>query len=92
MRFSPGPAEILDLSRPVAVMLLAVLDYLPDLARAQRIVARLVAAVAPGSFLVISHAASDIDPAGMAEMIARLNEDLVQATYTRRPREVAGRA
>jgi O-methyltransferase involved in polyketide biosynthesis len=81
-------AEALDFTRPVAVLLLAVLDHIPDLDQARRIVARLLAAVAPGSFLVISHAASDIDPGETAEMIDRLNEHLAEGNYVGRPREV----
>jgi len=81
-------ADTLDFSRPVAVMLLAILHYIPDLDEAQRIVARLMSAVPPGSFLVISHAASDIDPDEMAEMIRRMNEHLAEGNHVGRPRGV----
>ncbi len=84
-------AEALDFTRPVAIMLLAVLDHIPDLDQARRIVARLMAAVPPGSFLVISHAASDIDPDETAEMIGRLNEHLAEGNYIGRPRNVVAR-
>jgi hypothetical protein len=80
-------AEVLDFTQPVAIMLLAVLDLIPDLDQAQRIVARLLAAVPPGSFLVISHAASDIDPEETAEMIRRLNEHLAEANHVGRPHD-----
>ncbi len=69
-------AEALDFTQPVAVMLLAILDYIPGLDQVRRILARLLAAVPPGSFLVISHAASDLDPGETAEMTRRLNEHL----------------
>jgi S-adenosyl methyltransferase len=46
----------------------AILHYIPDTGEAQRIVARLVSALAPGSYLTISHAASDISAEEMAEM------------------------
>ena len=72
-------------------MLLAVLDHVPGLDQARRIVARLLAAVPPGSFLVISHAASDIDPDETAEMIGRLNEHLAEGNFTGRPRDVVAR-
>ena len=81
-------AETLDLTRPVAIMLLAILHYVPDLAEAQRIVARLIDAVPSGSYLTISHAASDISPAEMAEMIRRMNEHLAEGNHVGRPREV----
>jgi O-methyltransferase involved in polyketide biosynthesis len=69
-------ADTLDFSQPVAIMLLAILHYIPDTDQAQRIVARLVKAVPSGSYLVISHAASDISPEEMAEMFRRMNEHL----------------
>jgi hypothetical protein len=84
-------AEVLDFTRPVAIMLLAILHYIPDLDEAQRIVARLVSAVPSGSYLVISHAASDIDPAEMAEMIRRMNEHLAEGNHVGRPREVVAK-
>jgi hypothetical protein len=52
--------RLLDLSRPVAVLMVAVLHFVPgDVAP---IVRRYVDAVAPGSALVISHATPDPDP------------------------------
>jgi S-adenosyl methyltransferase len=84
-------AEVLDFTRPVVIMLLAILHYIPDLDEAQRIVARLVSAVPSGSYLVISHAASDIDPAEMAEMIKRMNEHLAEGNHVGRPREVVAK-
>jgi S-adenosyl methyltransferase len=44
----------LDLSRPVALSLIAVLQFIPDEARAQQIIDTLMAAVPPGSALTIS--------------------------------------
>ncbi len=84
-------AGTLDFSRPIAVMLLAVLHYVPGLAEAQQIVARLAGTVPPGSFLAISHAASDIDAEEMAEMIRRMNEHLGEGLHVGRPREVVAR-
>jgi S-adenosyl methyltransferase len=83
--------DTLDFSQPVAVMLLAILHYIPDLEEAQHIVARLMSAMPSGSFLVISHAASDIDPDEMAEMIRRMNEHLAEGNHVGRPREVVAR-
>jgi len=84
-------AGTLDFTRPVAIMLLAVLHYIPDLGEAQRVVARLVSAVPSGSYLTISHAASDISPEQMAEMIRRMNEYLAEGNHVGRPREVVAR-
>ena len=79
-------ANTLDFSQPVAIMLLAILHYIPDLAEAKRIMARLISAVPPGSYVTISHAASDISPDEMAEMIRRMNQHLAEANHVGRPR------
>ncbi|MFI6923222.1 SAM-dependent methyltransferase [Nonomuraea spiralis] len=50
--------RFLDLSRPVAIVLVSILHFLPDAAGPQDAVAALREAVAPGSHLVISHATS----------------------------------
>jgi hypothetical protein len=67
-------AEILDLSRPVALMLVAVLQYISDADDPYGIVTRLLAALAPGSHLVLSHPASDIGADQVAESMRRYNE------------------
>jgi hypothetical protein len=81
-------AETLDFTQPVAIMLLAIVHYIPDLAEARRIVAELIDAVPSGSYVTISHAASDIAAAEMAEMIRRMNEHLAEGNHVGRPREV----
>jgi hypothetical protein len=55
-----GAAGVLDFSKPVAVTLLAILHAIPDPDDPYAIVARLLDAVPPGSYLAISHAASDL--------------------------------
>jgi O-methyltransferase involved in polyketide biosynthesis len=79
-------ADTLDLARPVAVMLIAVLHYIPELAEARDIVARLLAAVPPGSFVVISHAGSDLSPGAIAALEETLNRHLPGERHTARPR------
>ena len=79
----------LDFSQPIAIMLIAILHYIPDLDEAKQIVDRLVSAVAPGSFVVISHAASDIAAEEMVEFIKRMNEHLREGeTHIARPHDV----
>jgi hypothetical protein len=63
-----GAARTLDFDQPVAVLLSAVLDFIPDAADPWAAVARLVDALAPGSYLMIAHVASDIATAAVAEM------------------------
>jgi hypothetical protein len=76
---------VLDFSQPVAVMLVAVLHMLRDEEDPQSVVDRLMAAAASGSFLVISHLASDIQQEAMAEMGRRLNQAMTQQ-FTMRSR------
>jgi len=57
-----GARETLDLSRPVAVLLLFTLAYIEDRAEAAAVVSSLMAAVPAGSYVVIYHVASDVDP------------------------------
>ena len=67
-------ARTLDFSRPVAVMLIAILHAIGDEDDPHQIVTRLVDAVPAGSYLAISHVASDIDAEKIAEATARLNQ------------------
>jgi O-methyltransferase involved in polyketide biosynthesis len=78
----------LDFSQPVALMLLGVLHLVPDAEDPYRIVARLMAALAPGSYLVISHPASDIGP-GQAEAQKRYNERVTTPQTLRSQAQVA---
>ncbi len=51
--------ELLDLSRPVGLLLAAVLHFVPDDAVAYGAVATLCEALAPGSYAVVSHTAAE---------------------------------
>jgi hypothetical protein len=83
-------ARTLDLRQPVAVLLIAVLHFIPDGDDPYGIVKRLMDAVPPGSYLVISHAASDIAAGATAEMARRYNE-LSPVSITPRSREQVAR-
>jgi O-methyltransferase involved in polyketide biosynthesis len=52
--------KVLDRAQPVAVLLVAVLHFFPDDAVARHVVETLMAAMAPGSYLVVSHAAAGL--------------------------------
>jgi SAM-dependent methyltransferase len=67
-------ARTLDFTRPAALMLLGVLHLIGDSEDPYRIVAELMDALAPGSYLAISHPASDINAAAQAEAQKRYNE------------------
>jgi hypothetical protein len=66
-------AETLDLSKPVALMLVQVLHFIPDSDDPYGIVARLMSALPPGSFLVMVHGASDLNSEVNAELTRRYN-------------------
>ena len=82
-----GAAGTLDFGQPVAVMLLAILHAVQDDADPWRLVGRIMAAVPPGSFLVISHPASDLrSPFDLGELTKRINERTGQVQMHARPR------
>jgi SAM-dependent methyltransferase len=83
-------AGVLDFTQPVAVMLVAVLHLIGPDDDPYGIVQQLMAAVPPGSHLLLSHVASDIEPEKMAEMGKRLNRLLAQRGWYRSQPEVAG--
>jgi len=58
-----GARETLDLSQPVAVLLLFTLAFVWDPAEAAAVVSSLMAAVPSGSYVAIYHLTSDLDPA-----------------------------
>ena len=59
---SPEVARLLDLSRPVALMLVAVVHFLADEDRPADVIATLRDALAPGSVMVITHATLENGP------------------------------
>jgi hypothetical protein len=63
---SPQLKETLDLSQPVALMLVAILHFLTDADNPAAHVATLLDALPPGSYLVASHVTPEHDPAGVA--------------------------
>ena len=56
---NPGVRRLLDLREPVGLLMVAVLHFVPDPDRAYDVVGRLTAALAPGSYVVVSHAAAE---------------------------------
>jgi hypothetical protein len=66
----PILAATLDLGRPVAVMLMAILMFLRDADDPYGIVSRLLEALPSGSYLTISHPTADFDAQAMAGAVA----------------------
>jgi S-adenosyl methyltransferase len=73
----------LDFARPVAVVLVGILFLISDGDDPYGIVAHLMDAVASGSYLVITHPASDVNDAAVAEGARRYNQS-VATRQTRR--------
>ena len=68
----PVTREVLDFGQPIALMLVAVLHFMPDEFNPARSVATLVDALPSGSYVVASHVSGEhFDPAGASEESAR---------------------
>ncbi|MGH3286627.1 MAG: SAM-dependent methyltransferase [Streptosporangiaceae bacterium] len=81
-------AGTLDFSRPVALMLLGILQLIPDGDQPYAIVARLLNALPGGSFLAIAHPASDVMPAQMTAAAAVVNRNVTTPATLRTYDEV----
>ena len=77
----------LDLGHPVALLLLLVLHLIPDADGPQEVVRSLLAGLPEGSYLVVSHPASDIRPDSVADMTRRMNQRLKGPKATVRDRD-----
>jgi hypothetical protein len=84
-------AQTLDFSKPIAVMALMILQYVPDSDDPHGIVRRLMQAMPSGSYLAVSDTASDIDTERVSGTTAQLNTRMGPARLTLRSRdEIAG--
>jgi SAM-dependent methyltransferase len=83
-------SRTLDFAQPVAVLLLAVLHFLPDADDPAGAVAQLAAALAPGSFVVISHLTSDFAPTQVEAGVAAYNAAVATTVVPRTHAQVTG--
>jgi len=83
-----GAADLLDFRQPVAVLLIGILQLIPDKNDPYAIVARLVEAVPPGSWLAVYHPASDIDRQRVTEAVRRVNARSAGTTTLRSHAEI----
>jgi S-adenosyl methyltransferase len=81
-------AEVLDFTEPVGLVLMAVLQFVPDDDAPHEIVRRLLEAVPAGSYLVISHPAADLQATAMAGMATKLNALMAQRVTPRSHEQV----
>jgi SAM-dependent methyltransferase len=82
----PEVLDLIDFTRPVAVLTVAVLHFVPDSAGPAGIVERLGKAMVPGSYLVLSHLGPDDSPTG------RDAQETARRLYERTPTPVVIRA
>jgi SAM-dependent methyltransferase len=82
-------AATLDFARPVAIVVVGVLHFFRDDEDPWGMVARLVDAAVPGSYLAISHLASDIEPEMMAALAERYDDTVPEPMVVRSRDEVA---
>jgi O-methyltransferase involved in polyketide biosynthesis len=88
-RILAAAGQTLDLSRPVALMLLGILGHIEDDGEARAIVARLLDAVPPGSYLTICEGTNDHYESGV-EAQQQYNESGAAPYRLRSARQIAG--
>jgi hypothetical protein len=87
----PGARRLLDLSRPVGVLMCAVLHFLPDEDDPAGIVAQYRERMTGGGFLAVSHASLEGDAQEAAAGRDAFNREPVGSRlWTRSPEEIAG--
>jgi O-methyltransferase involved in polyketide biosynthesis len=85
-----GAAQTLDLGKPVAITMLGVLWHILDDGEARQITARLMGAVAPGSYLAVAHPTVEVTGDKMTTAVRYWNLHGKPPGRTRTPREIAG--
>ncbi len=80
---APELRNTLDLTEPVALSLIAILHFVPDDADPYGIVRRLLDALPSGSFLALTHATADFDPAAL-ELAEKYREQGISAVARNR--------
>ena len=89
----PALARTLDLTQPVALMLVAILHFIEDAEDPAGILRTLLGALAPGSYLVASHVTPEHDPVGVGGLVrayreggltgeARIVDDFTEMAFT----------
>ena len=83
----PGVRRVIDLDEPVGLLLVAVLHFVPDDAQAYGAVEHLTRAVAPGSYFVASHGATEGSPVDAQATSMGRAYDQRTMTGSARPRD-----
>jgi hypothetical protein len=83
---------VLDFTKPVAVLLLALLHFVSDEENPAAIVARFAAALAPGSLIAISHLTSDFAPQEITASAKAYNARVPAQVYPRSREQITALA
>ena len=86
---SPEVAQMLDLTRPVGLLIVSVLHFLDDGADPQTAVAQLREAMPSGSFLAISHAVAQSRPGDVVERFGQMYQQAGAVAQARTHDEIA---
>ncbi|MBO0820739.1 MAG: SAM-dependent methyltransferase [Nocardiopsaceae bacterium] len=86
----PETRRLVDFTRPVAVLLVSVLHFVPDGDDPEGVLAALRDALAPGSYLVVTHACRDADP-GLSATVENVYNSRVDGRTTTRTRDQIAR-
>jgi hypothetical protein len=81
-------ATTLDFSRPAAVLLFGILHFFADADDPGGLIGQIMAPLAPGSCLALTHLASDLHSAELSETFNRLNSAMAESVTLRSRGEV----
>jgi hypothetical protein len=84
-------AGLLDFTRPVAITLMAILNAIPDADDPHAIVATLIDAVPPGSYLALTHLASDLLDQEATDGLAGVQGQMMRKQFTSRNHDEVAR-
>jgi O-methyltransferase involved in polyketide biosynthesis len=82
-------AQSLDFTRPIALMLLGILNFVPDDEQAADVVHQLVGALAPGSYLVLAHPTEEVHGEAQAATMRAWNASGAPPITARDPRRIS---
>ncbi|GAA1937059.1 SAM-dependent methyltransferase [Kitasatospora viridis] len=77
---APALAEVFDLGQPIALMLVAILHFVPDSDDPYGIVRKLTQALPSGSYLAMTHLTGDLDPVETGRLVQSYRDSGVPLT------------
>ncbi|MGD0556973.1 MAG: SAM-dependent methyltransferase [Streptosporangiaceae bacterium] len=85
----PRLRELIDLDKPVGLLMTAVWHFVSPAAKPHDLLKRYLDALAPGSYLALSHISGDQVPPSVVEAIVDVYENAVEQAYFRTKAEIA---